>query len=78
MNSEPEKNVLARADYGTLGMCLGFLIGAALGIILWLVTQHLLLFPALVGISMVIGLTIGNQFEMHEREKELAGTNGVA
>lgn len=77
MNYEQDKFAVARADYGTLGMCLGFLFGAALGILLWLVTQHLLLFPALVGAGMALGLMVGNQLEMHEREKELNGANGA-
>lgn len=73
MKYEQDKYALARADYGTLGMCLGFLFGAALGTLLWLVTQHLLLFPALVGVGMALGLMIGNHLEMHEREKALNG-----
>ena len=77
MNYEQDKYAIARADYGTLGICLGFLFGSALGILLWLVTQHLLLFPALVGTGMAIGLTIGNHLEMREREKELDGANGT-
>ena len=77
MNNEQDKYALARADYGTLGMCLGFLFGSALGLFLWLVTQHLLLFPALVGAGMAPGLMIGNYLEMHEREKEMNGVNGA-
>jgi len=51
-----------------LGMAMGMLFGAALGVVLWVATANLVFFPIFVGAGLSIGLAIDNARSDPEEE----------
>ncbi|MFN2223271.1 MAG: hypothetical protein PVH65_04945 [Chloroflexota bacterium] len=56
-NNEPSPKKGAQAGRG---LVLGLLFGAALGVVLWLVTDTFVFFPVFVGAGLSIGLALDN------------------
>jgi hypothetical protein len=51
-----------------LGIALGMLFGAALGVVLWLATDTFVFFPVFVGAGLSIGLAIGAARDQQETD----------
>ena len=48
-----------KTSYTGLGVSLGLLFGAALGVVLWLATDSFVFFPVFVGAGLSIGVALG-------------------
>ena len=48
-------------NYTGLGMSLGMLFGAALGLVIWLTTDTFVFFRVFIGAGMSVGLAVGTE-----------------
>jgi hypothetical protein len=53
-------------NYTGLGVGLGMLFGASLGLIIWLATDSFVFFPVFVGAGLSIGLAVGASRDQRE------------
>lgn len=54
--------------YAGRGLALGLLFGAALGLVMWLVTDSFVFFPVFLGAGLAIGLALDDARAKHEEE----------
>ena len=64
-NKEPS---LRKSTQASLGLALGMLFGAALGVVLWLATDTFVFFPVIIGAGLSIGLALDNTRSNREEE----------
>ena len=59
MSDKQNNQSKAENHYTNLGMSLGMLFGAALGVVIWLATDTFVFFPVFIGSGLSTGLAIG-------------------
>ena len=59
MSENKNNQSTEQTNYTSLGMSLGMVFGAALGIVIWLATDTFVFFPVFIGAGMSTGLAVG-------------------
>ena len=59
MSENKNKQSVEETNFSALGVSLGMLFGAALGLVIWIATDTFVFFPVFIGAGLTVGLAIG-------------------
>ena len=59
MSENKNKQSAEETNFSALGVSLGMLFGAALGLVIWIATDTFVFFPVFIGAGLTVGLAIG-------------------